>query len=196
MSSARYKSIPAKGIYLPNSPFGGYNNYMVRRGDLIAHVVRYEGGTEGEGFARVLDLVTHDHEGKEFRKETGRGKQTKAAPKLRVLEFSGLMNHAYERWINVDDVKACRTPNAEYARFATWATFGPLPSTETILAASSYGVVSSSGFDRAADELGNLNEGWRERVDASWPSVPQEEKAALLAKAAEKDQAKKGRKAS
>jgi hypothetical protein len=195
MSSARYKGIPAKGIYLPNSPFGGFNNYMVRRGDLISHVVRYEGGAEGRGFARVLDLVTHDHEGKEFRKETGRGKQTKADPKLRVLEFNGMFDHAYERWVNVDDVTQCRTPNPEYARFAAWAMFGPLPSTEAILAASSYGVVCSSGFNRAADPHGNLNEGWRERVDASWSSVGSEERTTLLAKAAEKEQPK-GRKAS
>lgn len=167
MSSARYKNIPAKGIYLPNSPFSG-DNYMVRRGDLIIHTTRYEDGSEGKSTARVLDLVTHDHEGKEYRKETGRGKQSKAYPKLRVLEFNNLSTHAYERWVNVDDVTSCRTPNPEHARFVAWAMFGPLPSTEAILAASSYGVVSSSGFDRAKDENGNLGEDWRKRVDASW----------------------------
>ena len=170
MSSARYAKIPAKGIYLSNSPCFGFNLYLAHAGDLISYVENDSSNDPNYPrtmrMARVLDLVTHDHEGKEYRKATGRGKQTKRAPKLRVLAFDDLLTHAFERWIDIESVRACRTPNAASVRLAAWLLGGPLPKPETVLAASSYGSLSDHYFANACDENGNLGEDWRARSDA------------------------------
>jgi hypothetical protein len=180
---ARYKSVPAKGIYVPNATHLGYGRHMARSGDVIL----YRESEERYRLGRVLDLVTHDHDGKEYREATGRGKQTRRAPRLRVMAFNDVLTHVYERWVDVGDVVDCLAPQAS-ARFLVWALTGPLPKPEVIVAAANYGTLSSTYFDQCADENGNLSEGWRERTNAHHDRVAAEQEARRVAMNAAKVQ--------
>jgi len=77
-----------------------------------------------------------------------------------------MLDTGSERWIDVGNVVQCVRVSPERARFVAWLVAGPLPKASTLLAASTYGVVSSDYFDRAANDDGALGEDWRERVEA------------------------------
>lgn len=164
--TARYKSIAGKGVYLPNASTLGFSRHMARKGDVIVYRENYTDGSYGKRLARVLELVTHPHDGPEFRKATGRGQQTRKAPKLRVMAFDDMISHAYERWVDVDDVIDCREPADP--KFLVWALTGPVGNPTDIVKASEHGSLTDRYFWRCADANGNLSEGWRERTDASW----------------------------
>ena len=74
--AGRFKAIPTKGILLTGVRLGG-GRYTARRGDVVLYA-------EGERYrlARVIELVTHDHEGREYR-EPSRWRRA-----LRPLPFS------------------------------------------------------------------------------------------------------------
>lgn len=179
--TARYKSIPAKGVYLPNSPCFGFNSYMLHTG----YIVRFKEG-EHTRTGRALDLVTQGHDGPEYRKPTGRGKQTKLAPKVRVLAFDDLLTHAFERWVDVEDIVECRKPSAEHGAFARAMLTGTLPSPEACIAASNYGTLSDCYFVQVADESGNLPEDWRARTNAHHARVSADNEARRVAREAGK----------
>lgn len=174
--SARFKAIPSKGIYLPNASHLGFGKYLVHAGDVLTYRETYQDGSFRTRIARALELVTHDHEGKEYRAPS-RGTRTKAAPKLRVLAFNDLLDHAFERWIDLADVSECRAASPEHGAFARAMLSGPLPSPAACVAASNYGTLCGHYFGHVADEHGNLPENWRERSDAHHAGVIAEQAA-------------------
>lgn len=169
MPSARYASLPKKGVYAPNHVLTG--SFMVRTGDVVVFhdfPTALPDAPPVPRIARVLDLVTHDHDGKEFRVATGRGKQTKRDPLLRVLVLSDAFSHAYERWIHPSQVREIRNPSCEgWAEFLVGMLCKPLPSPETVLAASKYGALTVDCFARVAVG-GALTEGWKASEDLYW----------------------------
>lgn len=123
-----------KPRYCPNASYYGGSKHSVSVGDLISYRERYEGGTEGRRLARVLGLVNELPDGKPAGKNL-----------LLVLAASDMMNHAYERYVEIEDVLEVRSPSQ--SAFAQWFLAGPMPEPEVALAAVKYGCVNDSYID-------------------------------------------------
>jgi hypothetical protein len=162
MSSARYKAIPRKGLYLANHSHLS-SHMLLRAGDLIGYRESYADGTHGHRLARALDLVTHDHNGQEFRETSTAAGKTRRAPRVRVYAFDNMLSFGYERWVALADIVKSRAPSSAHVNFARWLLGGPMPKPETIFAASKYGVLSEAYYHQVANAEGWLGEDWRER---------------------------------
>lgn len=139
--------------YCPNAAHYGHAKYQVSVGDLVLYRERYEGGTEGRRLARVLGLVNQLPDGKPAEKNL-----------LLVLAASDMLNHAYERYVKIEDVLEVRSPSKSV--FAQWFLSGPVPEPEVAIAAVKYGCVNDNYID------GHLEDG---ELKASFRAAAKEE---------------------
>lgn len=123
-----------KPRYCPNAAHYGHAKYSVSVGDLVLYRERHEGGTEGTRLARVLGLVKELPDGKPAGKNL-----------LLVLAASDMLNHAYERYVEIEDVLEVRAPSK--SAFAQWFLSGPVPDPEVAIAAVKYGCVNNNYID-------------------------------------------------
>lgn len=143
---AKY-TIFKKPRYCRNAAHYGGSKYAVSVGDLILYRERYEDGTEGRRLARVLGLVNELPDGKPAGKNL-----------LLVLAASDMLNHAYERFVKLEDVLEIRTPGQSV--FTQWFLSGPMPHPEIAIAAVRYGCVNDSYIDDHLED-GELKDTFR-----------------------------------
>lgn len=123
-----------KPRYCPNAAHYGSTKYQVEVGDLVWYRERHEGGGEGRRIARVLGLVNELPDGKPAGKNL-----------LLVLAASDMLNHAYERYVKIEDVLEVRAPSK--SAFAQWFLAGPVPEPEVAIAAVKYGCMNNNYID-------------------------------------------------
>ena len=167
--AGRYKKLK-KPVFCPNATTLGFSKYVVldddpadqvTEGDLIVYKEHLADGSYNSRLARVIGLATHDGCGVEYTKPSKRGK-AKPTPRLLVIAANDMLDYAYERHVDVDDVIEVRSPPDP--TFTRWFLSGKLPSIDSILALGKYGGLCDRYFSKYVDGNGDLRDDWREKA--------------------------------
>lgn len=164
MSLCRYRRF-RKPLWCPGASGTGFRKKAVSEGDLISYKERYEDGSWAPRLARVLGLATHGGDGVKYGK-----------PRLAVLAASDMLDHGYERHVDLDDVLEAMdaTGSGSFPErrrdFARFFLFGEMPGPEDAAALSRHGSMSDGHVAKyLTSPEGAVRKDWRGLAGLSRP---------------------------
>jgi len=141
-----------KPIYLPNATKLGYAKHSASVGDVVFfddYAVPQVG--------RVFGYAT----------QTGGGAPVKPRTQLVCLVLGSNMSLCYWRFVGVNKVTECRSPDEDGGAFIRWFFSAKMTNEKQIAAAEHYGALSDRAIAKYLDKHGELRDDWKLVADVN-----------------------------